>query len=64
MRFNTFSTHTLAHRNHDFGLASSRPAVRTAWNRLLSLRQNALDPGFHGVLPGPAEPDVMLMVPA
>jgi hypothetical protein len=30
----------------------------------LSLRQNALDPGFHGVLPGPAEPDVMLMVPA
>jgi hypothetical protein len=29
----------------------------TRWNRLLSLRQNAMDPGFHGVPAGPAHPE-------
>ena|SRR6185312_3095681 len=59
MRFDTLSTHTLAHRNHDFGLASSRPGyiighfIVKLGGPLPGRQPDALDPGFTGFGPLP-----------
>jgi len=60
MRFDTLSTHTLAHRNRNFGLASSRPGyiighfIVKLGTPLPDRQPDALDPGFHWVRPAAA----------
>ena len=69
MRFDTFSTHTLAHRNHDFGPASSKSGDKIGHFAvgLFDLGRDGARPGCGtwyacapGALPGLAETGISL----